>query len=70
MWCEIRVQGHLDDAWSTWFDGLALSRTEDGEIVLAGDQPHQAALHGALIKVRDLGLPFLAVACDERDDQR
>lgn len=67
MRCEIRVRGHLDDAWTAWFDGLAIARTEDGETVLAGDLPDQAALHGALTKVRDLGLPLLAVICDERD---
>ena len=69
MWCEIRVRGHLDDVWSAWFDGLAIARTEDGETVLAGELPDQAALHGALTKVRDLGLPLLAVTSDGRDDR-
>ena len=69
MRCEIRVKGHLDDARSAWFDGLALTRTEDGETVLAGDLPDQAALHGALAKVRDLGLPLLELTCAERDDR-
>jgi hypothetical protein len=70
MWCEIRVRGHLDGTWSAWFDGLALTHLPDGETVLAGDLPDQAALHGALAKVRDLGLPLLEVTCDERDDRR
>ena len=70
MWCEIRVRGQLDDVWSAWFDGLALTHSTDGDTVLAGDLPDQAALHGALIKIRDLGLPLLAVTCDERNDQR
>ncbi len=70
MWCEIRVRGHLDGTWSAWFDGLALTHLPDGETVLAGDLPDQAALHGALVKVRDLGLPLLEVTCDERDDRR
>ncbi len=69
MWCEIRVRGHLDDIWSAWFDGLTIARTEDGETLLAGDLSDQAALHGALIKIRDLGLPLLAMTCDQRDDR-
>lgn len=70
MRCEIRVRGHLDGVWSAWFDGLVLTHESDGNTVLAGNLPDQAALHGALIKIRDLGLPLLAVTCDERDDQR
>ena len=58
---QIRVQGHLDGDWSAWFDDLALSNLTNGEMVLAGDLPDQAALHGVLAKVRDLGLPLLAV---------
>ena len=58
---QIRVQGHLDGDWSAWFDGLALSNLANGEMVLAGEIPDQAALHGVLAKVRDLGLPLLAV---------
>ena len=69
MWCEFRIEGHLDDTWSAWFDGLAVSHTANGQTLLAGDLPDQAALHGALNKIRDLGLPLLAVICDERTDQ-
>ena len=69
MWCEFRIQGHLDNTWSAWFDGLAITHVADGDTVLAGDLPDQAALHGVLIKVRDLGLPLFAVTCDERNDQ-
>ncbi len=69
MWCEVRVRGLLDGTWSAWFDGLAITHTADGDTVLAGDLADQAALHGALIKIRDLGLPLLAVTCDERNDQ-
>ena len=60
---EIRVQGHLDSTWSEWFDGLAITSLENGESVLAGRLPDQAALHGVMIKVRDLGLPLLGVVC-------
>ena len=72
MWCEIRVRGHLDGSWSAWFDGLAVTDAADGESELAGELADQAALHGVLIKVRDLGLPLLSVLCREveQDDGR
>jgi hypothetical protein len=58
---EIRVQGHLDQRWSEWFGGLTISYEGDGSTVLRGPLPDEAALHGVLIKVRDLALPLLAV---------
>jgi len=58
---EIRVRGHLDDSWSAWFAGLAIANLATGETVLTGGLPDQAALHGVLIRVRDLGLPLLSV---------
>jgi hypothetical protein len=58
---EIRVQGRLGPEWSAWFDGLAASCQHCGETVLSGPVPDQAALHGILIKVRNLGLPLLSV---------
>jgi hypothetical protein len=58
---EIRIQGHLDQHWSTWFDGLAISSENDGSTLLRGPLVDEAALHGVLIKVRDLALPLLAV---------
>ncbi len=58
---EIRVRGHLDSHWSEWFDGLTLTPLETGETVISGTVMDQAALHGILIKVRDLGLPLLSV---------
>jgi hypothetical protein len=69
MWCELRVQGQLDDSWSPWFGGLALTDAPDGEMVLAGDLPDQAALHGVLAKLRDLGVPLLALVCTERNER-
>ena len=69
MRCEIRVRGHLDGTWSAWFDGLAITPTPDGGTLLTADLADQAALHGVLIKVRDLGLPLLAVTCDERHEK-
>ncbi len=58
---EIRVQGHLDDRWSTWFDGLALVHADDGSTLIRGEVADQAALHGLIQKVRDLGLTLLSV---------
>ena len=58
---RIRVGGHLDSRWSEWFEGLRLTYEENGETVLSGPIVGEAALHGILAKVRDLGLPLLAV---------
>ena len=58
---EIRVRGHLDSNWTEWFDGMTLTPLETGETVISGTVVDQAALHGILIKVRDLGLPLLSV---------
>ena len=58
---EIRVQGHLDQHWSAWFAGLAITYDTDDNTVLRGPLVDEAALHGVLIKVRDLALPLLAV---------
>lgn len=60
-WYEIRVQGRLDGRRAAWFDGLNLSRTDDGTTVLKGPVTDQAALHGLLHKLRDLGIPLLSV---------
>jgi hypothetical protein len=59
---EIRLGGHLESRWAAWFDGMTLTRADDGSTVLTGPVVDQAALHGLLRKVRDLGLPLLAVA--------
>ena len=59
---EIRVEGHLDGRWSEWFDELAIANVEDGDAVLSGEIVDQSALHGVLAKVRDLGLPLMAVS--------
>ena len=57
----IRLQGHLATRWSAWFDGMSLTRESDGTTVIQGWVVDQAALHGLLMKVRDLGLPLIAV---------
>jgi hypothetical protein len=64
---EIRLAGHLDPHWTTWFDGLALSHESDGTTVIRGAVADQAALHGLLQRVRDLGLPLVSVTRDETD---
>jgi hypothetical protein len=64
----ITVRGHLDDQWSAWFEGMTIANTENGEAVLAGPVRDQAALHGLLIKIRDLGLPLIAVVPGSRPE--
>jgi hypothetical protein len=58
---EIRLKGHLDARWSTWFDGMRFTHASDGTTIISGPVADQAALHGLLSKVRDLGLPLLSV---------
>lgn len=58
---EIRLKGHLEARWSKWFDGLAITLEESGNTLLSGPVADQAALHGLLKKVRDVGLPLLSV---------
>jgi hypothetical protein len=60
---EIRVRGVLDSHWSGWFEGLTLTPLGNGETLLAGPIQDQAALHGILAKIRDLGLHLLSVVC-------
>jgi hypothetical protein len=62
---EIRVRGHLGSGWADWFDGLEITNADHGEAVLAGPIADQAALHGVLVKIRNLGLPLLSVTADE-----
>lgn len=57
----ITVKGHLDPCWSEWFAGLTMAYTESGETVLAGPVADQAALHGLLMRIRDLNLTLIAV---------
>ena len=58
---EIRLKGHLDDCWAEWFEGLTITLEENGDTLLTGPVVDQAALHGLLKKVRDLGLSLLSV---------
>ena len=58
---EIRLKGHLDDRWAGWFGGLTITLEEDGDTLLTGPVVDQAALHGLLKRIRDLGMPLLSV---------
>ena len=58
---EIRLKGHLDDRWSDWFGGLTITLEDNGNTLLTGPVVDQAALHGLLKRVRDLGMPLLSV---------
>ena len=58
---EIRLKGHLDDRWADWFGGLTITLKDNGDTLLTGPVVDQAALHGLLRKVRDLGIPLLSV---------
>lgn len=58
---EIKIAGHLGAEWSQWFDGMAIAQTATGDTLLTGAVADQAALHGLLRRVRDLGLTLLAI---------
>ena len=61
MWYQIRLKGHLDAQWTDWFAGLTVSLEENGDTLLTGPVVDQAALHGLLKKIRDLGMTLLSV---------
>lgn len=62
MDCSIRIHGRLEPRWATWFAGLALTANDDGTTTLRGRLPDQAALHGVLAGLRDLGVPLLSLS--------
>jgi len=64
---QIRIKGHLGRQWTDWFEGLTITLEEDGNTLLTGPVIDQAALHGLLKKVRDLGMPLVSVSPVESD---
>jgi hypothetical protein len=66
---EIRLGGHLDEHWSTWFDGLTLVCEDDGTTTLHGVVADQAELHGLLARVRDIGATLISVTSTEAPNQ-
>jgi hypothetical protein len=58
---QIRIKGHLGSQWTEWFEGLTITLEENGDTLLTGPVVDQAALHGLLKKVRDLGMPLISV---------
>jgi hypothetical protein len=60
---RIRIRGHLNPAWATWFDDLTVTQADDGTTTLTGPVVDEAALYGLLNRLRDLGAPLLAVEC-------
>jgi hypothetical protein len=64
---EIRLGGLLHERWAAWFDGLTVTHSGDGTTVISGDIADQAALHGLLQRVRDLGVPLVSVERIETD---
>ena len=67
---EIRVNGHLGTRWAAWFDGLAITSEGDGTTVLRGSIVDQAALHGLLQKLRDVGIPLISLTQVASDQPR
>ena len=65
---QITVKGHLDSQWSAWFDNMLITNEANGEAVLCGPLADQSALYGVLAKVRNLGLPLLAVTTVAADE--
>jgi hypothetical protein len=66
---RIKVKGDLDRKWSDWFDGFTIASAVEGETVLTGEATDQAALHGMLNKIRDLGIPLLSVRHIETEEE-
>lgn len=64
---QIKIKGYLDSEWSDWFEGLAVTQAKGGDTLLTGPVVDDAALHGLLKKVRDLGLPLISVNRIEAD---
>jgi hypothetical protein len=69
-WYEIRLQGRLDERWATWFDGMTVEPAPGGVTVMRGHIVDQAALHGVLARLRDMGLPLISVQPVREENDR
>jgi hypothetical protein len=67
---QIRVNGHLDDAWVDWFEGLTILNQHDGDAILSGSLPDQTALHAILTRIYNLGLTLISVNRLPEQDQQ
>ena len=68
---EIRVEGHLPERWSAWFDGLTITSEDDSSTVIRGAVVDQSALHGVLQRLRDIGIPLISLTpVDGSDTER
>jgi hypothetical protein len=65
---QIKIKGFLSDKWSDWFDGFEITHHAQDETILIGPVSDQGALHGMLVKIRDLGLHLLSVECLQREE--
>ena len=65
---KIRIKGQLDSQWTDWFEGLTITLDDNGDTLLTGPVVDQAALHGLLKKVRDLGMPLISVCPGKPDN--
>lgn len=62
---EIRIRGHLDQSWADWFEGITIRHEDNGETLISGALPDQAALHGLLNRLRDLNVHLISVSATE-----
>ena len=67
---QIKIKGILDDKWSDWFDGFTITHQAENETILEGPVPDQAALHGLLARLRDLGLPIRSIVNLSQEENR
>jgi hypothetical protein len=66
---EIKIKGHLDEHWTDWLGGLEITQDEQGNSLLTGVVPDQAALHGILTQIRDLGLTLVSITPKDIDNE-